>query len=52
MLKERERGSVAASRPQKTKKRRILWKYGKGFAFTTFPQYGDGGVVNGDRYEK
>ena len=31
---------------QKSQKRRRLWKYGKGFAFTTFPQHGDGGVMS------
>jgi hypothetical protein len=31
---------------QKIQKRRTLWKYGKGSAFTTFPQYGGGRVMS------
>jgi hypothetical protein len=31
---------------QKIQKRRTLWKYGKGSAFTTFPQYGGRGVMS------
>jgi hypothetical protein len=31
---------------QKIQKRRTLWKYGKSSAFTTFPQYGGGGVMS------
>jgi hypothetical protein len=31
---------------QKAQERRRLWECGKGFALTTFPQYGGGGVMS------
>ena len=37
---------------QKIQKRRTLWEYGKGSAFTTFPQYGDGEAMTGSVQEE
>ena len=41
-----DRPCVETAVVQKIQKRRRLWNYGKGSAFTTFPQHGGGGVMS------